>query len=275
MGYAQLDDSFWCNPKIVDLPALALRLYVRSISFSSALNTGGAISKGTLRVLDGNAKLAAQLVTAALWDVDGDGWHVHDYAQYNISKAKRDAARENARKRWQQPETPVSHDAKTDISHDANPPPTTTDPHDPKEKVAGTGAGKEQQELASCDAKPPMAGQPIPRAFQLAESLLGRTLRRLEHEVVSERCESNKPEWVCTALEAARTAGKPSLQYAWTILDGYGDSGPPERSKPNGNRRSGEWEYGVTDMDGRPLSPAVREENQRILDAANRRAGLA
>lgn len=263
MGYAQLDDTFWCNPKIVDLPALALRLYVRSISFSSALNTGGAVSKGTLRVLDGNAKLAGQLVTAKLWDVDGDGWQVHDYAQYNISKAKRDAARENARKRWQQPETPVSHDAKSVVSHDAKPPPTTTDPHDPEGKVAGTGAGKEQKELASCDAKPPVAGQPVPRAFQLAESVVGRSLNRFEHELISERCAEGNPLWVCEALEVTRQAGKSSLPYAFAVLDGWGDNGPPPKGKPNGNRH------------GNPVPTEADDELSARLEArTNRRLGL-
>lgn len=272
MGYAQLDDSFWCNPKIVDLPALALRLYVRSISFSSALNTGGAVSKGTLRVLDGNAKLAAQLVTAALWDVDGDGWQVHDYAQYNISKAKRDAARENARKRWQQPETPVSHDAKPAISHDAKSPDLLPISHHPQEKVAGTGAGKEQQELASCDAKPPAAAEPVPRAFQLAESLVGRSLNRVESELLSERCAETDPRWVCEALEVARSNGKPSLPYAWSVLAGWGESGPPPKGKPNGNRTR----TGGQDFPGwaHPVDP-IADDPDFLAAVARRNAGIA
>lgn len=263
MGYAQLDDSFWCNPKIVDLPALALRLYVRSISFSSALNTGGAVSKGTLRVLDGNAKLAGTLVAASLWDADGDGWQVHDYAQYNISKAKRDAARENARKRWQQPETPVSHDAKTDISHDAKPPPLGTNSHDPKEKVAGTGAGKEQQELASCDAARPPVLPAVARAFQLAESVVGGPLDRLQYELVADWCATSKPEWVSEALDIARQNNKTSLRYVGSIISEWGESGPPERRKPNGNRP------------GKPVATAEDDDlMERLVRRTNRSLGL-
>jgi hypothetical protein len=272
MGYAQLDDTFWCNPKIVDLPALALRLYVRSISFSSALNTGGAVSKGTLRVLDGNAKLAAELVKASLWDADGDAWKVHDYEQYNISKAKRDAARANARKRWEPSESTVSHDAKPEISHDAKPPTPLPISHHPQEKVAGTGAGKEQQDLASCDAKNDTAPQPVPRAFQLAEAIVGRELTRIEYELISDRCSERDPKWVCAALEATREAGVASLNYAWKVLESYGEVGPPERRNPNGNHRNGI-------RNGNGISAADAEENERLTarleERTRQRLGLA
>lgn len=126
MSWAKFSDDFWCHPKVAGLSDRAFRLHVTAICWSAALETDGAVPRAMLAVLRGTAAAARELESAGLWDAAADGWVIHDFLEYNPSRADLEerrerrarANRENARRRWQQGEG-GSH-AAADANADAN-----------------------------------------------------------------------------------------------------------------------------------------------------------
>lgn len=99
MAWVKLDDQFFANPKVIDLPKDAKLLYLGGLTHAAAQLTDGALTPGAVRLIaamvDVDRSHAAALVTAGLWDVDGDNYIIHDYHSYNRTaeqvKADRDA----------------------------------------------------------------------------------------------------------------------------------------------------------------------------------------
>lgn len=89
MGFAQLHDSFWLNPKVRGISDSAFRAYVTSISFSSANNTDGMIASYVLPALGSDEETADELVAAGLWEEVENGWEIHDYAEHNRTSEDR------------------------------------------------------------------------------------------------------------------------------------------------------------------------------------------
>lgn len=119
MGYARLDDSFWISEKVDALSDKAFRLYVRSISFASAQNTDGVITKRSLRLLESDAKIAQQLVEAGAWDVseDGEAWIIHNYTVHNsTSEERKQRATNAANRRWNKGAKPMPPASQTDAN---------------------------------------------------------------------------------------------------------------------------------------------------------------
>ena len=102
MTWFQVDDGFWCHPKVIALPAAELALWVRAGSWCSQQLTDGRVPTGTLRMLGGRTRDADGLVKAGLWVVDVDGWRFHDWARYQLTREqveqRRAAAAERVRK---------------------------------------------------------------------------------------------------------------------------------------------------------------------------------
>jgi hypothetical protein len=109
MTWARLDDSFPEHPKVAALTDSAFRLWTTALCYSARNLTDGLISPVALRYCGSNANLsrpgrtASTLVTAGLWEAEGDAYRIHDYLDYNPSKADverdREAARERMRRR--------------------------------------------------------------------------------------------------------------------------------------------------------------------------------
>lgn len=89
MGFAQLHDSFWLNPKVRGLSDSAFRAYVTAISFSSANNTDGFIASYALPALGSTEEAAVELVASGLWEEEENGWAIHDYADHNRTSEDR------------------------------------------------------------------------------------------------------------------------------------------------------------------------------------------
>jgi hypothetical protein len=106
VSWVKLDDQFFANPKVIELPKDAKLLYIAGLTYCAAQLTDGLISPAALRMVAAmvqvNTKQAAALVTAGLWEREGDGYLVHDYLEYNPSgetvRAERAAARERMRR---------------------------------------------------------------------------------------------------------------------------------------------------------------------------------
>lgn len=101
MTWVRLDDRFTDHPKVAGVSDAAFRLHVSGLCWSARNLTDGNIARAIIGRLGvpNPAKKAAQLVDAGLWEATGDGWLIHDYLEFNPSKAKVEADRAKARER--------------------------------------------------------------------------------------------------------------------------------------------------------------------------------
>ena len=91
MTWAKLCDVILDHPKCLDAGEDATNLFIRSIVWCSKHLTDGRVPRGALRVMTsrGDAEdLAALLVSAGLWEERDGAWWVHDFLDYNPSRAE-------------------------------------------------------------------------------------------------------------------------------------------------------------------------------------------
>ena len=103
MGWVRLDDRFPDHPKVEAISDRAFRLHIRGLCYCSKYLTDGRVPRAVAKRL-GSLKSLGELMAAALWSDEKDGYSIHDYLEYNPSKAEADArsiARRNAANtRW-------------------------------------------------------------------------------------------------------------------------------------------------------------------------------
>jgi 5-methylcytosine-specific restriction endonuclease McrA len=89
MPWVKLDDSFFCHPKVITAGAEASGLYVWALTYSAHNLTDGHVPAAWVKQAVGSRtkKLAATLVEQGLWTQNGTGWMIHDYHDYQPSKA--------------------------------------------------------------------------------------------------------------------------------------------------------------------------------------------
>jgi len=113
--WAKLDDQFSDHPKVVAAGPLAGWLAVCGLCYASRYLTDGYIPLAQVRKLadlDNAAELTDRLVAAGLWEAIEGGYMIHDYLEYNPSRAQVLAAREaNARRQeqWRQSQRQDDH----------------------------------------------------------------------------------------------------------------------------------------------------------------------
>jgi hypothetical protein len=99
MTWAKLDDHFHAHPKIAELePAIMLEavgLHALAISWSADNLTDGRIPRGLPCKLAGRNvdEIVDALVEVGLWERKRRGLEIHDYLDYNPSRAQIEAAR--------------------------------------------------------------------------------------------------------------------------------------------------------------------------------------
>jgi hypothetical protein len=94
MPWVKLDDSFFSHPKVVTAGTEAIGLYVMALTYSAHHLTDGHVPAGWVKEKAGPKarKLAAALTEPpsgfehGLWDLNGTGWVIHDYLDYNPSR---------------------------------------------------------------------------------------------------------------------------------------------------------------------------------------------
>jgi hypothetical protein len=100
---ARLDTGWHAHPKILALGWAAMGLHAWSISYCDAALTDGFIPTGAWPSLPGALRLVKALVAAGLWEDVPGGYQLHDYGDYNHSKAETKALRAAAqarKERW-------------------------------------------------------------------------------------------------------------------------------------------------------------------------------
>jgi hypothetical protein len=127
MGWVKLDDAVGEHPKIASLSDTAFALWVAGLAYCNRNLTDGFIPEnvgyGQLRYCGGNTvPFVRELESAGLWDPILGGWQVHDFTEYQPTKAQilaeREATRERVRKhRGNAP----SNDASNGVGNDITP----------------------------------------------------------------------------------------------------------------------------------------------------------
>lgn len=99
--WVRIDENAMEHPKIAGLPDGAFRLWVQGMAHCQKFLTDGAIDRVSLRGLRAySPKRVADLVAARLWlPAENDGIQVHDYLQWNESRAHVLKVREQGRER--------------------------------------------------------------------------------------------------------------------------------------------------------------------------------
>ena len=106
MPHAKFDDRFAEHPKVAQLTDSAFRLHVSGILYCARLRTDGHIPAGEVPRLVRRFRRTAltELTDAGLWYDRGDTYEIHDYLQWNDSRAEIErrsrAGRRNAKRRW-------------------------------------------------------------------------------------------------------------------------------------------------------------------------------
>lgn len=111
MTWFKLDDQFPDHPKVVAAGGDAAWLHVCGCCYAAKHETNGKVPKNIVPRLSDRKnpmKLAGALVDAGLWHDLGDEYEIHDFLEYNPSKAELDSKRKakamagamGAAKRW-------------------------------------------------------------------------------------------------------------------------------------------------------------------------------
>lgn len=102
MTWVKLDDSFYDNPKVEAAGLAAAGLYAKSLAYCGRHLTDGYVPFTFVRA-HGTKAAAARLVEVGLWTLNGEGWVIHDYTEFNFTRdrvlEKRAVDAERKRKR--------------------------------------------------------------------------------------------------------------------------------------------------------------------------------
>jgi hypothetical protein len=102
MTWVRIDDGFAQHPKVVAAGPLAMAMQVAALCYCNRNLTDGFIPRSVARtLLDVSAKkIIISLLTSGLWrEIDG-GYQIHDYEDYQPTKAQIQAEREIAKRRF-------------------------------------------------------------------------------------------------------------------------------------------------------------------------------
>lgn len=106
MAWAKLDDQFNNHPKTREAwrtDPVSVGLYALALSWAAQYETDGRVTPAWVedQLPDEEQRTSAvsALVNAGLWVENGNGWVIHDYLEYNPSKAEIQAKREADKQR--------------------------------------------------------------------------------------------------------------------------------------------------------------------------------
>lgn len=81
MAWLRIDDGFMEHPKVLALKPRELAVHLRALCYA-ARRRDPHITPGTIPILVATATDVERLVELGLWDVNGDGWVIHDWDEY-------------------------------------------------------------------------------------------------------------------------------------------------------------------------------------------------
>src|SRR5512141_1316319 len=99
MAYGKVADSFYDDPKTLDCTNAALGLWAKGLSYVVRHRTDGHLTPAAVKYLGGTKGEIDCLVRSGYWEKNGNGWIMHDYDDWNITKAEDDERRRQMRER--------------------------------------------------------------------------------------------------------------------------------------------------------------------------------
>lgn len=231
MAWAKIDDGWWAHPKVLGLTLSARGLWATALSWSCAQRKD-RIPRQLVLMVAGNDgdDLANELTKAGLWEDDGDGWIVHDWADYqdrSLSEKRAEAGRKGGLRSGQSRRSKNDDDTPSDLhEHQADSKQTKQDveaddeagalpvPSRPKTPPRAHTRGPVENPPDET-ASTPGGGSPIPQGQGQPETTYGqqtigrlppRILRRLDTEP------ARALGTLHTALADAHRAGVPPGQ---------------------------------------------------------------
>jgi hypothetical protein len=99
MGWLSVDDNFADHRKIERLSDAAFRLHVAGLCMTARMQDDGLVYATKVpRLVPRFRKNALQeLIDAGIWIPHPDGYEIHDYLDWNLSRAQIEARREKKR----------------------------------------------------------------------------------------------------------------------------------------------------------------------------------
>jgi hypothetical protein len=94
MSWVRIEDGFTSHPKVCGLTDRTFRVHVNALCYASYNLTNGYIPVGAIKLLHGTRLNAQHLVDARLWELIEGGWVIHHYLEYNPTKERVLARRE-------------------------------------------------------------------------------------------------------------------------------------------------------------------------------------
>jgi hypothetical protein len=247
MGWVRIDDNFPHHPKVVAVGATAMGLYVAALCHSNVFMTDGFVSKVCLgSVLEWKSskskeRAVSALVAAGLWTVVEGGYQIHDYLDYQPSRAQivgeRDAARERMRARRSGNVRPNKERTEEGVRPNFGNPNPTQPKKNPKRSAPPKGSPGKPPPFHTAEKR---AG-PIPPDFQPSPEMLAWAAKQRPNVDAQDR--------TLTFVNHAIATGRELVEWepAWKnwILDSKSSSNgsssnghPPE---PTTNRARG-WD---------------------------------
>lgn len=102
MPWVRLDEMFPEHPKVLAAGGDAAWLHVCAIAYCNRHLTDGFVPAGMIQRLSDRKKpleLVKRLIAQRMWEVASGGWQIHDFHEYQMSRAKVEEERAKARER--------------------------------------------------------------------------------------------------------------------------------------------------------------------------------
>ncbi len=91
MAWVKIDDQFADHPKVREVGPIGMAIQIAALCYCNRFLTDGLITKRTANAivlgLSKDKKWPQRMVASGLWDEHPEGYIVHDYLEYNPSKA--------------------------------------------------------------------------------------------------------------------------------------------------------------------------------------------
>lgn len=229
MSWVKLDDRFFDNPKVAALSDAAQLAYLKAVTYCARELTDGFVPLKKAKEY-GSPRVIKELVPG-LWELAEGGFRVHDYLQYNPTRAQVLGEREAAKRRMSGRSSPeirpnIPRNSEAPVKPDPLPIP------DPDSSLP-------QPEPSAESAWPP-----LDEVSELV-SVFARfgAVNELTASFVADAVETFGSDWVGRAVKAAATgkasAGKPPWDYVEKTLKRWRQIGEPDDDKPVQRGRAG------------------------------------
>lgn len=100
MPWAKLCDNILWHPRTLGLSPNAVALFVGGLSYAARVLTDGMLPESITELVKASwpiqnvGKAVEELESRGLWIRNCDGWEIHDYLQYNMSRDEGEMYRE-------------------------------------------------------------------------------------------------------------------------------------------------------------------------------------